>query len=140
MGQRDLGHSMARPNKKTEGPHIFWRNGRAYADLRAYADVGGKKEALATQGSAWGTKDPDIALVLFEGRLADLQAKRKGQAGATQLKTTTLVELVRYFVEVSRFQVQKEMGSPIFRTARPADTASAASKGQRVNPKTWGNS
>ena len=62
----------------------------------ARADVGGKKEALATKGSTWGTKDPDIALVLFEGRLADLRAKRKGQAGATTLKTTTLVELVRH--------------------------------------------
>ena len=90
---------MGRP-KKNEGPHIFWRNDRAYADLRAYQDVGGKKEALAVPGSTWGTTDPDIALVLFEARLTNLRAKREGQAGVTQLKTTTLVELVRHHLLV----------------------------------------
>lgn len=86
---------MARPTKAA-GPHIFWRNGRAYADLRAYKDVGGKKEALASRGSTWGTKDPDIALLLFEARLTDLRARRKDHAGMTRKKTTSLVELVRH--------------------------------------------
>lgn len=33
--------------KQIAGPHIFWRKGRAHADLRSYEDVGGKREALA---------------------------------------------------------------------------------------------
>jgi hypothetical protein len=86
---------MARP-KNPSGPHIFWRNGRAYADLRAYKEVGGRKEALASRGSTWGTRDPDIALGLFEGRLAELQTRRKEHAGITKERTTTLVELVRH--------------------------------------------
>ena len=86
---------MARP-KKNEGPHIFWRQGRAYADLRSYEDVGGKKEALTTRGSTWGTKDPEIAFELFEARLAELRARRKDHAGVAKKKTTTLVELVRH--------------------------------------------
>ena len=75
--------------KQIAGPHIFWRNGRAYADL-------GKREALAPPHSTWGTKDPEIALLLFESRLAELQAIRKNHAGITRRKTTTLVELVRH--------------------------------------------
>ena len=71
---------MARPKKKNEGPHIFWRNGRAYADLRAYSDVGGGRDALAAPGKTWGTKDPDIALVLFEAKLGELE----GQAQRTR--------------------------------------------------------
>ena len=63
---------MAKKSRRSnDGPHIFWRNGRAYADLRTYADIGGGREALATRGSTWGTRDPDIALVLFEARLDD---------------------------------------------------------------------
>jgi integrase len=86
---------MARP-KKNEGPHIVWRKGRAYADLRAYEDVGGKKGALATRGSTWGTTDPEIALELFEARLAELGARRKDHTGVAKKNTTTLVELVRH--------------------------------------------
>ena len=88
---------MAKKSKRSnDGPHIFWRNGRAYADLRTYADIGGGREALATRGSTWGTKDPDIALVLFEARLAELREKRQGRVGVPQQNTTTLAELVRH--------------------------------------------
>lgn len=86
---------MARP-RKHNGPHIFWRNGRAYADLRSYSDVGGGKEALAPAGSRWGTSDPEIAKVLFEARLTHLIAKQRGRVGAPEEKTTTLAELVRH--------------------------------------------
>ena len=31
---------MAKRSKRSnDGPHIFWRNGRAYADLRTHAEV-----------------------------------------------------------------------------------------------------
>ena len=57
---------MARKSKKKNiGPHLFWRNGRAYGDFREYGDVGGDREALAEEGSTWGTKDEEIAKVLF---------------------------------------------------------------------------
>lgn len=91
---------MARKSRKRktrrEGPHIFWRRGRAYADLRAYADVGGGKVALAEPGGTWGTTDPDVAQVLFATRLAELEAKRKGRVGVPIQRTTTLAELVEY--------------------------------------------
>jgi hypothetical protein len=34
---------MGRKSRESNGPHIFWRNGLAYADFRAYADVGDGK-------------------------------------------------------------------------------------------------
>ena len=88
---------MAKKSKRSnDGPHIFWRNGRAYADLRTYADIGGGREALAEPGKKWGTTDLDIALVLFEARLSELKAKRQGRVGVPQEKTTKLSELVRH--------------------------------------------
>jgi len=86
---------MGRKNHKSNGPHIFWRNGRAYADFRAYADVGGGRGALAESGSTWGTTEPAIAEALFAAQLAELQAKRAGRVGIEQRRTTTLAELVR---------------------------------------------
>ena len=68
--------------KKSRGPLIFWRNDRAYADFRPYSDVGGGREALAEPGRRWGTTEPDIALALFEARLAELREKRKGRVDA----------------------------------------------------------
>ena len=81
------------PKKSNDGPRLFWRNGRAYADLRAYSDLGGGRDALAEPGKTWGTTDPDIALVLFEARLSELKAKRQGRVGVPQQKTTTLAKL-----------------------------------------------
>lgn len=69
---------MPRP-KKNPGPHIYWRNGRAYADLRAYSDVGGGREALSEPDSTWGTKDPEIAQALFSARLAELSGTSGGR-------------------------------------------------------------
>ena len=88
---------MAKKSKRSnDGPHLFWRNGRAYADLRTYADIGGGREALAEPGKKWGTTELDIALVLFEARLSELKAKRQGRVGVPQEKTTKLSELVRH--------------------------------------------
>jgi hypothetical protein len=81
--------------KTNDGPHVFWRNGRAYADLRAYADVGGDKSPLALPGATWGTTDQQIAEALFAAKLADLQAKRAGRVGIVERRTTTLAEVVR---------------------------------------------
>jgi integrase len=88
---------MARKRKtKHTGPHIFWRNGRAYADLRAYADVGGEREALCEPDSKWGTTDKVIAEALFAARVTALQERRRGRVGAEGGKRhTTLDVLVR---------------------------------------------
>jgi integrase len=86
---------MARP-RTHRGPHIFWRTGRAYADLRSYSDVGGGKEALAAPGSTWGTTDPAIADEIFDARLAQLKAKRRGRLAAPMRNSTTLVELISH--------------------------------------------
>jgi integrase len=85
---------MARP-KKQRDPSIVWRDGRAYGDFRAYADVGGGREALAEPGSTWGTKDKEIAGALFSARLAELEAKRRGRVGIRQERAVTLAALVR---------------------------------------------
>jgi len=74
---------------------MYWRNGRAYGDFRAYSDVGGGREALAEPGSTWGTKDEEIAQALFSDRLAELQAKRAGRVGIEKHRTIGLAELVR---------------------------------------------
>ncbi|NIP57530.1 MAG: hypothetical protein GWM92_04965, partial [Gemmatimonadetes bacterium] len=81
--------------RKNTGPHIFWRNGRAYGDFRSYEDVGGGREALAPPGKTWGTEDKEVAEALFTARLAELQAKRKGQVGIEERRTITLEKLVR---------------------------------------------
>jgi integrase len=82
--------------KKSSGPRIFWRNGRANGDFRKYADVGGGREALAEPGRNWGTTEPDIALPLFEARLVELREKRQGRIGVPQQNTTTLASLASY--------------------------------------------
>ena len=85
---------MAR-KKKNNGPHIYWRNGRAYADFRSYSDAGGDRWALAEPGATWGTTDPEVAEALFAAQLADLQDKRRGRAGAPQRRSTTLDVVAR---------------------------------------------
>lgn len=85
---------VARKQKRT-GPHIYWRNDRAYADFRAYSDVGGTRGALCEPGSTWGTTDAEIAEALFAAQLSVLQEKRRGRIGTPQSKSTTLDVLVR---------------------------------------------
>ena len=85
---------MARP-RKNPGPSIYWRKGRAYADFRAYADVGGARQALSGPGSTWATTDREIAEALFAARLIELEDARKGRAGVEQVQHTTLAKLAR---------------------------------------------
>jgi integrase len=87
-------HTMGK-KRQNNGPRIFWRNGRAYADFRSYADVGGQRKALAEPGKKWGTTDPEIAEALFAAELAELQANRAGRVGVSQRRSTTLAVLVR---------------------------------------------
>ena len=84
-----------RAKKATDERLITWRNGRAYGDFRSYEDVGGGREALAPPGKSWGTKDPQIASVLYDARLAELKEKRKGLVGVPSQKSTTLDRLIQ---------------------------------------------
>jgi integrase len=62
---------------------IYWRERggvrRAYADLREYADVGGKREALVARGEKLATTDPATAQVLLARRIEQLDALRRGR-------------------------------------------------------------
>src|SRR5205823_5890510 len=51
--------------------------GRGYrADFRAFADVGGGREALKAPGAPWATTDPVEAEALARRRIDDLLARR----------------------------------------------------------------
>jgi hypothetical protein len=65
-------------------PKIYWRERggvrRAYADLREYADVGGRREALVALGEKLATADPTTAQVLLARRIEQLDGVRRGRA------------------------------------------------------------
>lgn len=69
------------PNRKTT--RIYTRNQggiiRYYGDFRAYADVGGGREALVPKGQTRATTDPDIAAKLYADRLAELDRLRRNK-------------------------------------------------------------
>ncbi len=81
---------MSRQRKKSR---IYWRERggtrRAYADLRDYADVGGGREALVSEGENLATADETTAQVLLARRLEQLDGTRRGRAlhGETQQLT-----------------------------------------------------
>lgn len=58
---------------------IYWRGGRAWADLRDFADVGGGRERLAPKGGTAATTDPALAEQLLNVRVAQLEERRKQQ-------------------------------------------------------------
>jgi integrase len=64
---------------------IYWRERgggvqRAYADLREYADVGGRREPLVPLGEKLATADPATAQVLLARRIEQLDGLRRGRA------------------------------------------------------------
>lgn len=68
---------------------------RYYADLRAYADVGGKREALVAAGEKLATTDPAIAQQLLARRIKDLDARRRGRALHGLADQATLADFAR---------------------------------------------
>jgi integrase len=77
-------------------PHIYEaEGGRLYGDFRAYADVGGGREALKPGGRGWATVDPVVAQALFETRLEELRAARRQRAGAAAPAGTRRIGLQR---------------------------------------------
>jgi integrase len=66
------------------GRKIYWRDRggtrRAYADLREYSDVGGKREPLKSKGEKLATSDLATAQVLLADRVKQLDGMRRGRA------------------------------------------------------------
>lgn len=78
---------------------IYWRRRggtkRAYADLRAYADVSGAREALIAPGEKLATTDPAVAQVLLARRVEELDAARRGRALHGLTRQATLANFAR---------------------------------------------
>lgn len=73
---------------------LYWRSrggqGRAWADFRDYADVGGRQEALVAPGERMATSDPDVAQALLFARLKELDGLRRGRALHGRMQGTPL--------------------------------------------------
>ncbi len=79
---------------------IYWRDQgrgppRAYADLRDYAGVGGRREPLICPGEKLATTDADVAQVLLADRLRLLEEARR-TAGLTGHHATATSQLAPY--------------------------------------------
>ncbi len=74
---RGAGAGRSAPDAAQE-PHarLYWKDGRAYIDARAWASWGGKLEALVVPGERGATKDAVQGAILFARRLAQLRAFR----------------------------------------------------------------
>jgi integrase len=68
---------MARNGTKSR---LFRRGDRWWADLRAFADVGGKREPLVAPGERAATRDQTVAETLLADRLKALQERRRNRA------------------------------------------------------------
>jgi integrase len=71
-----------KPGRPKAGPHIVWRNGRAYADVREFAavlDTGERsgRIALKVDGQGRATTDPEVAQTLFTRVLGDLRERSR---------------------------------------------------------------
>jgi len=68
---------MARNGTKSR---LFRRGDRWWTDLRAFGDVGGKREPLVAPGETVATTDRVVAETLLAGRLRELQERRRNRA------------------------------------------------------------
>jgi len=58
---------------------LYLRGNRWWADLRAFSDVGGKREPLVAPGESRATTDREVAEVLFGDRIRELYERRKNR-------------------------------------------------------------
>jgi integrase len=84
--------------KQVEAP-IYWRNGRAYLDARAYAEVGGGQERLVPPGEKLATKDPIIARQLAARRIKELEELRRRKTLHGVIRVTTLRPFAQHHLE-----------------------------------------
>jgi hypothetical protein len=69
--ERSAGELAHEPNAR-----LYWKDGRAYIDARAWAAWGGKLEALVPTNERGATKDPVQAAIHFAHRLSHLRELR----------------------------------------------------------------
>lgn len=75
---------------------IYWKRGRAYADLREYRDVGGGLEALKAPGTHRATEDKAVAEAVLTARLAEVKRLRRERAIIGEATVgATLAEVAR---------------------------------------------
>jgi integrase len=74
---------------------LYWRAGRAWADFRDYAAVGGKREALVAPEAGHATTDEVLARVLLGRRLEALEGKHRGRIINGDPKESTLQSVAR---------------------------------------------
>lgn len=60
--------------------YLYARNGRWYADLRSFSDVGGSRESLIPPDGSYATRDRNEALELARARVEDLEQQRSGNS------------------------------------------------------------
>jgi integrase len=98
---------MGRPKSSQR---IYWRERggtrRAYADLRDYADVGGRREPLVAQDEKLATADETTAQVLLAARLKELDASRRGRALHGEAPPVTLADFAKAHL-VAKAESQK---------------------------------
>lgn len=79
---------------------LYWRERggqrRAYADLRAFRDVGGGQEALVAPGESSATTDQDIAERLLTDRVAELEQRRRNRTLLGIEREATLQDFASY--------------------------------------------
>ena len=81
---------------------IYWRNGRAWADFRDYADAGGRLEPLLAPGERMATKDADVAGQVAAARLKALDEARRRKALHGVATTATLEETAARYLLARR--------------------------------------
>jgi integrase len=96
---------------------IYWRDRggvkRAYADLRAYADVGGRQEALVAPSEKLATTDPATAQELLARRIRELDAKRRGRALHGETERVTLADCARDYLVAKAGEINPKTGEPV---------------------------
>ncbi len=96
---------------------IYWRDRggvrRAYADLREYADVGGKREPLVAAGEKRATSDPATAQDLLARRIKELDGLRRGRALHGLAGSATLGAFARDHLVAKATEVNEKSGEPV---------------------------
>lgn len=86
--------------RRRQRDRLYYRDGRGwYADLRDFADVGGKQQAMIPPGKSHPTQDRDEASALVSRRLAEFKDRRERGAGADN---PTLRDYARRHLDLKR--------------------------------------
>ena len=87
---------MARNGTKSR---LFVRGNRWWADLRAFSDVGGRREPLVASGETLATTDREVAEVLLGDRIRELHKHRRNKTLLGIEDDATLAEYASHHLE-----------------------------------------